>query len=154
MSLKIDPKFEGKLAFSSKNYIRNLANFFQSIWKSQTWVFDDIFLSKFEYLWASNLQGSYVSWQGKWCKKWLGIDLAVQNWHEEFEEFWPEKSKIPKLCTLMGWFWPQYTIFELKENRGVMFHSTEYWFVLSKIIRGILQIFTKACLNVANMELW
>ena len=31
MSLKIDPKFEGKLAFSSKNYIRNLANFFQSI---------------------------------------------------------------------------------------------------------------------------
>ena len=52
MSLKIDPKFEEKLAFSSKNYIRNLANFFQSIWKSQTWVFDDIFLSKFEYLWA------------------------------------------------------------------------------------------------------
>ena len=32
------------------------------------------------------------------CYKNLGgIDLSVQNWHEEFDEFWPEHSKIPKL---------------------------------------------------------
>ena len=24
----------------------------------------------------------------KWCKNWREIDLSVQNWHEEFDEFW------------------------------------------------------------------
>ena len=30
----------------------------------------------------------------EWCKIWRRIDFSVQNWHEEFEEFWPEHSKI------------------------------------------------------------
>ena len=30
----------------------------------------------------------------EWCKIWRGIDLSFQNWHEEFEEFWLEHSKI------------------------------------------------------------
>ena len=30
----------------------------------------------------------------EWCKSWEGIDLSVQNWHEKFDEFWPEHSKI------------------------------------------------------------
>ena len=51
----------------------------------------------------------------EWCKNWKGIDLSVQNWHEEFDKFWPEHSKISKLCTLMGFFWTKYIIFELKE---------------------------------------
>ena len=25
-----------------------------------------------------------------WCKIGKRIDLSVQNWHEKFEEFWPE----------------------------------------------------------------
>ena len=32
---------------------------------------------------------------------WRGIDLLVQNWHEEFDEFRPKHWKI---CTLMGFF--------------------------------------------------
>ena len=28
----------------------------------------------------------------EWCKNWSGIDFSVQNWHEEFDEFWPEPS--------------------------------------------------------------
>ena len=29
----------------------------------------------------------------EWCKIWKGIDLSVQNWHEELAEFWPKRSK-------------------------------------------------------------
>ena len=49
------------------------------------------------------------------CKNWRGIDLSVQNWHEKFNEFWPEHSKISKICALMGCFWPKY-MFELKKS--------------------------------------
>ena len=63
----------------------------------------------------------------EWCKIWNRIDLPFQNWHEEFNKFWPEHSKISKICTLMGWFWPKYIMFELKKYRGVMFDGTEDW---------------------------
>ena len=56
-----------------------------------------------------------------------GIDLLVQNWHEIFDKFWPEHSKISKICTLMGCFWPKHIMFELKKYRGVMFDCTEDW---------------------------
>ena len=36
----------------------------------------------------------YVSFNEEWCKNWRGIDLSDQNWHEEFDEFWPEPVKI------------------------------------------------------------
>ena len=51
-----------------------------------------------------------------------------QTWHEEFGEFWIEHSKVLKICTLMGSFWPTYINFELKKYRGVMFHDTEHWY--------------------------
>ena len=60
------------------------------------------------------------------CKIWRGIDLPVQNWHEKFDEFWPEHSKVSKICTLMDCFWPKYIIFELNKYR-VMFDGSEYW---------------------------
>ena len=30
----------------------------------------------------------------EWCKIWKGIDLSFLKWHEEFDEFWLEYSKI------------------------------------------------------------
>ena len=42
-------------------------------------------------------------------------ELSVQNWHEEFDEFWPEHLKISKICNLIGCFWPKYIMFELKK---------------------------------------
>ena len=41
----------------------------------------------------------------EWCKTWRGIDLSVQNWHEQFDKFWPEHSKISKISILKGCFW-------------------------------------------------
>ena len=40
----------------------------------------------------------------EWCKIWREPDLSFQNWHDEFEEFWPEHSKIQKIYSLMGFF--------------------------------------------------
>ena len=63
----------------------------------------------------------------EWYKTWRRIDLPVQNWHEEFDIFWAEYSKISSICPLMGCFWPKYIMFELNKYRGVMFVATEYW---------------------------
>ena len=60
---------------------------------------------------------------GKSCKILKIIDLPFQNWHEEFDKFWPDNSKISKVCTLMGW----YKMFQLKKYRGVMFDCTQDW---------------------------
>ena len=60
-------------------------------------------------------------------KTWREIDLSFQNWHEEFDEFWPEHLKASKIFTLMRSFWAKYILFELKNYRGVIFHDTEEW---------------------------
>ena len=64
----------------------------------------------------------------EWYKIWKGIDLSVQNWHEKFNKFWPEHSKISKACTLMSCFWPKYIKFELRRYRRVMFDSIQDWY--------------------------
>ena len=38
----------------------------------------------------------------EWCKTWRGIEMSFQNWNEEFNKFWPEHSKVSKICTLMN----------------------------------------------------
>ena len=68
------------------------------------------------------------------CKILRGINLLFKNWHKEFEKFWPERSKVPKIFTLMGSLWAKYILLELKRYRGVIFHETEEGF---KIWRGI-----------------
>ena len=60
-------------------------------------------------------------------QNWRENDLSVQKWHDEFNQFWPEHSKISKICTIMGCFWPKYMMFELKKYRRVIFHDTAEW---------------------------
>ena len=48
MALKIDAKFERKLACALKNDMRNLAYLDQSTRKCQDWDFDRVLLSKVE----------------------------------------------------------------------------------------------------------
>ena len=85
-----------------------------------------------------------------------GIDLTFQNWHKEFDEFWLENSKVPKIYTLMGCLWPNYIMFELKKYRGVMFDCTQDWhkvwrktgLCFQKLTWGIWQISTRALENL------
>ena len=61
------------------------------------------------------------------CKTGGGIDLPLQKWHEEFDKFWSEYSKISKICTLMGCFWSKYIMFKPKKYRGVIFDGPGDW---------------------------
>ena len=67
-------------------------------------------------------------------KTWRGIDLSFQNCHRYFGKFWLEHSKASNIFTLMGSFWAEYILSELKKYRGVTFHETEEGY---KIWRGI-----------------
>ena len=67
-------------------------------------------------------------------KIWRGIDLLFKNRQKEFDKFWPERSKIWKIFTLMCSLWAKYTLFELKKFRWVTFHETKE---RHKIWRGI-----------------
>ena len=57
-----------------------------------------------------------------------------------------------KFCTLMGWFWPKYIMFQLKKYKGVMYDGTQDWYKVwrktdlcfQKLTWGIWQIFTRA----------
>ena len=67
-----------------------------------------------------------------------GIDSWFQNWHKEFDKFWPEHSKVLKIFTLMGSLWAKYILLELKRYRWIIFHETEEKY---KILRGICLLF-------------
>ena len=79
--------------------------------------------------------------QEEWCKSWRGIDLSVQNWHEEFDKFWSEHSKILKTLHFNGLFLIKvYNIWAKKVQRSfvwwhwiLMRNLKENWLVLLKM---------------------
>ena len=93
--------------------MRNLANFHQSNWTSPNWDLDDIICLKLKMYELKIYKGVMSHDNEEWCQNWRGIDLSVQNWHQEFSKFWPKYSKISKTCTLMGFFWTKFKKFEL-----------------------------------------
>ena len=66
-------------------------------------------------------RGVMCHYNEEWCRIWIEIDMWFQNWHEEFDKFWLEHSKVSKICTLMGWFWTKYIMFELKKTEELYF---------------------------------
>ena len=62
----------------------------------------------------------------EWCKVWRKTDLLFQKW-QEFGEFWPERSKVSQISSLIGPFCAKYLMFDLKKYRGVIFYDTEEW---------------------------
>ena len=97
-----------------------------------------------------NLRGFISNETEKSWKIWRGIDLQLQNWHMEFDEFWLKNLKVSKMWTLMGCFWPRYTMIELKRYRGDIFHFScmiqnlkKSWLMVWKMTWGISQIFNR-----------
>ena len=94
--------------------MRNLANFHQKTRKCQHWDFEGIFLSEVENVWAKKLQ--------RMCngtEEWRGIDLPFHNWRKEVDKVWLEHSKVSKMWTLMGYFWPKYVMLKLKSTEDL-----------------------------------
>ena len=93
------------------------------------------------------------------CKIWRGINLSVQNWHEEIDKFWLEHSKNSTSCTLIGCFWQKY-VFELNKLQRSYFwwhwrltqNLKENWLVLSKITWRIWQIFVHSLKNRTQLN--
>ena len=129
---------------------QNLKKNWLVLWKI-TWGIWQIFTRAIESLKVGILMGSSVGKyelkihrgvmfhdNEEWCKIWRGTDLSFQNWHEEFDEFWPDHSKVSKVSILICSFWAKYILLVLKKYRGVTFHETEEGY---KIWRGIDLLF-------------
>ena len=83
------------------------------------------FLAKYILLELKNYRGViFHETEGEY-KIWRVIDLSFKNWHEEFDKFWPERSKVSTIFTSMGSLWAKCILFELKKYGGVIFHETE-----------------------------
>ena len=86
------------------------------------------FLAEYNVVWARKVQRSYLSWH------WRVIQNLEKNRHVVSKLTWgiwrilTEHLKISKTLTLMGSFWAEYILFELKKYRGVIFHDTEEWY--------------------------
>ena len=134
-------KYGRKLICAFENNMRNLENFNRSTWKSWNWDFDGILLSKVRKCMSLKFTGDLFVMHDieKRCKIRTGIDLSFQNWHEDFDEFWHEHSKISKNCTSIGCLWPKYVMFELKKYSGLL---------LSKLTWPIWQMLIQALKNL------
>ena len=109
--------------------MRNLANVHQNMFESlKIGTLMGSFYPKQKMYELNIYRGVLCQDIEEWCKVWRGIDLSVQNWQEKFDEFWPEHSKISKICTLMGFFWTKYIMFELRIYRGVLCHDNKIWY--------------------------
>ena len=79
----------------------------------------------------------------EWCKIWKKTDLLFQKW-QEFGEFWPEHSKVSKICTLIDSYCAKYLMFDLKSTEELSFmilksdaKFKKNWLVVLKITCGI-----------------
>ena len=83
--------------------------------------------------------------------------LVVSKLTQQFDKPWLEHSKVSKIWTLMGCFWPKY-MFEIIKPRGVMLDGIEDWckiwrktdLCFQKITWGIWQIFNRVPENLKN----
>ena len=143
MKLKRDTNFGEELTHCLKIGIRNLTNFEPSTQKvSKISTLMGFFSGKYILFELKKYRGVIFHENEGGCKIWRGIDLLFQNWRKEFDKFWPERSKVSKIFSLMGSLWAKYILFELKKYRGIIFHETEDGY---KIWRGIDLLFQNWC---------
>ena len=117
VALNTNTTFDGKLTCAFKNDMKNYSKFSpEHVWKSKKSSLMGSFYPK-QKLDELNIYSEVLCHDNEeWYPIWTEIDLSVQNWHEAFDEFWPKYSKISKICTLTGCFWPKYIMFEQKKS--------------------------------------
>ena len=117
MKLKRNTKLGEESACQFKTDIRNLANFDLTTRRSQKKItLIGSFWAKYILFELKKYRGVISHETEEGYKIWRGIDLSFQNWHKEFDKFWPGYSKVSKIFTLMGSFWAKYILFELKST--------------------------------------
>ena len=63
-------------------------------------------------------------------KIWRGIDLSFQDWHKEFDKFWPEHSKVSNVLTLIVFFWANIYCLSWKVQRSYL---SWHWIVMQNL---------------------
>ena len=150
IALKIDTKFEAKLACASKKWHEKLGKFSPEhlkVSKLRPWWTS--FCLKLKIYELKTYRGVMCHGNEEMIQNLKQNWLPFQSWHEEFDKFWSEQMKISKICTLIGFFWPKYIMLELKKCRTVRFDGTEYW---CKIWRENDLCFQKWHRNLANFH--
>ena len=99
-----------------ENNIKNMANFSRALESLKIGISMRSFNPKLKKDELKIYRGVICQDNEEWHKIWRGIDLLFQNWHKEFDKFWPGHSKVSKIFTLMGSFWAKYILFELKST--------------------------------------
>ena len=126
MKLKRDAKFGEESTHRLKIGISNLTNFDPNTRKvSKIFILMGSFSAKYILFELKKYRGIIFHETEEGYKIWRGIDLSFKNCHNEFDKFWPERSKVSKIFTLMRSLWAKCILFELKKYRGVIFHETE-----------------------------
>ena len=105
-------------------------------------------------------RGAVCHGNEEWYKVWRWLDLLVQNWHEEFDEFWSEHLKISKNLYFNGLpLTKVYNVWLKKSTERLCLIAVkidaklkENWLVLSKMTWRVWQIFNRARSKVWNLE--
>ena len=106
MIMKNDAKFEEELSCHFKTDMRNLNEFWSEHLKvSKIFILLCSFWAKYILFELKKYRRVIFHETEERYKIWRRIDLSFQNWHKEFDIFWPEYSKSQKTFTLMGSFW-------------------------------------------------
>ena len=130
MTMKSHLKFEEKLTCGLENN-EQFGKFSSEHLKTSKLIF-----SCDPFVWSRKCMSKLTE---EWWKIWRGIDLSFQNWHKEFDKFWLENSKVLKIYTLTGWFWPNYIWVKKVQRSYAWLHSRliqslkENWLVFPKI---------------------
>ena len=141
MKLKRDTKFGEKSTYRFK-----IDKKFDKFWLdhsrvSKIFTLMDLFWAKYILFELKKYRGFFLHETEDGYKICRGIDSSFQNWYKEFDKIWPEHSEVSKIFILMCSFRAKYILFELKKNRGIMFHETEEEY---KICRRINSSFQKS----------
>ena len=93
-------------------------------------------------------------------KIWRGIDSSFQNWHNEFDKFWPEYSKSLKNFHFNGLLLSKvYIVWAKKVERSYLSWNwirvqnlERNQLVVSKLTQGIWQILTRALKSLKDFN--
>ena len=97
MKLNRDAKFGEESTCRFKIGIRNLTNLTWALESLKKFHLNGLLLSKVYIVELKKYRAVIFHETEEGYKVWRGIYLSFQNWHKEFDKFWPENSKVSKL---------------------------------------------------------
>ena len=100
MAMKNDAKFEKELTSQCLCFQkwRGISQFFARALSLKIGTFMTSFCQKLKMQELKIYREVMCHDNEEWCKIGKGIDFLFQNWHEEFDEFWPSARKSQKFA--------------------------------------------------------